>query len=83
MLKSTRQNIHRHKLPSLGAVVEVHLRPLMPGHHYQKYVVVAFPLTDSPDPRFSLGIHTCFIARIDRPHEVERVSGHWCVEVTP
>jgi hypothetical protein len=82
-----RANIHRSKLPRLGAIVTVQIRPLSPalnvwGHQkdrYRRYIVEAFPLSDSADLRYSRGIHTVYLRALDNG-ERARVSGHWCVE---
>lgn len=79
---TARANVHRSKLPRLGAVVVVRIRPLAPGHRYRRFIVESFPLTDAADPRFSRGIHTCTLRALDNSERC-KVAGHWCEEVTP
>ena len=79
MLTST-ANIHRHKLPSIGAIVIVKDRPLGPGRLYRRFIVESFPLSDSADQRFSRGIHTCTIRALDNDDRF-RISGFYCEEL--
>ncbi len=69
----TRQNFHHHKLPKLGEIVE------LPSGKC-KGIVIAFPLCDNVLP-YSLGIHTCFIRRLDTSRVI-RIAGHWVVNQT-
>lgn len=74
-------NIHRSKLPPLGAIVTVHVdRVLQAGHRWRRFIVEAFPLSDAPDA-FSRGIHTVHLRALDNGQRF-RVSGHWCREVS-
>ena len=78
MLQSARQNIHHSKLPKAGAIGQI--IGLSTVDHRRKCIVVAFPLTDSPDYRYSLGIHTCWVKFFDNG-EICRFSGTWFQEL--
>ena len=80
MLTSHRQNIHHPKLPKIGAIVSVQVRPLGPGRRWRKWIVESFPLCDSADARYSWGIHTVNLRALDNGESV-RVTGHYCEEV--
>lgn len=74
-----RGNFHRSRLPRLGEIVTVRMRPLQGSRErYRKYIVSAFPLCDGADWRYSIGIHTVFLRALDTGETV-RVAGHWCV----
>jgi hypothetical protein len=77
MLDSRRQNIHHSKLPPPGAVG--YLRGLSNASSRRKCIVSHYPVTDSSDYRFSLGIHTVWVRFLDNS-EVRRVSGFWFEE---
>jgi hypothetical protein len=74
MLKSSRQNVHHSKLPKPGEMG--HIVGLSTVNPRRKCIVIAYPLTDSPDHRFSMGIHTCFVQFLDNA-EIRRFSGFW------
>ena len=65
MLRCKRQNFHRSKLPPSGAVG--HIVGLSTVNPRRKCIVIAYPLTDSPDYHFSIGIHTCWIRFLGAP----------------
>lgn len=73
-------NIHRSKLPRPGATVIVRMREPMPGQRHRKWRVESYPLCDSADYRFSLGIHTVAIRALDNG-ERRIIAGHWCEEL--
>lgn len=74
MLHCKRQNLHRSKLPKPGAAGRiVGLSTVNPR---RKCIVVAYPLCDSADYRFSVGIHTVFVRFLDNG-EMARFSGIW------
>ncbi len=77
MLDYKRQNIHHSKLPRPGAIGFV--RGLSSIDFRRKCIVSHYPLTDSPDYRFSLGIHTVYVRFLDNA-EVGRFSGIWFEE---
>lgn len=70
-------NYHHSKLPSLGAIVIVRTRDLAPKCRWRRWIVESFPLTDSPDPRYSVGIHTVVLRALDNGCRL-RVAGHFC-----
>ena len=72
-------NTHRHKLPRPGAIVVVATQALQPGRRYRRFIVESYPLSDSPDQRYSRGIHTCTLRALDNEERC-RVSGVWCLE---
>lgn len=72
-----RGNVHGSKLPRLGAVGHiVGLRRVNPR---RRCIVVAYPLTDSADYRYSIGIHTVYVRFLDSG-EIQRFSGIWFQE---
>lgn len=74
MLKCQRQNFHHSKLPKPGTVGRiVGLSTVDPR---RRCIVSHYPLTDSPDYRFSIGIHTVFVRFLDSG-EIRRFSGIW------
>lgn len=78
MLKPERQDIHRSKLPMPGVVGHiVGLRTVNPR---RKCIVSHYPLCDSADYRYSIGIHTVFVRYLDNG-EVARFSGFWFEEL--
>lgn len=78
MLKPERQNIHRSKLPPPGAIGHiVGLRTVDPR---RKCIVSHYPLCDSADYRYSIGIHTVWVRFLDNS-EVARFSGFWFEEM--
>lgn len=74
MLKGERQNIHQSKLPKLGTVG--HIVGLSTVGRQSKCIVVAYPLTDSVEYHFSMGIHTVFV-RFLHNGEIRQLSGIW------
>lgn len=72
-------NVHQHKLPRPGALVEVHIDRLGPNERYRRFIVESFPLTDAAS-RHSIGIHTCVLRALDNSQRF-KVSGIFCVEV--
>jgi hypothetical protein len=83
MLNYKHQNIHHSKLPPPGAVGFVRgLNSVNPGigvNSQRKCLISHYPLTDSPDYRFSLGIHTVYVRFLDNG-EIGRFSGVWFEE---
>jgi hypothetical protein len=73
-------NVHRSKLPKRGEIVVVKTRELQQGHRYRRFIVESFPLSDSPDQRYSRGIHTVNLRALDN-NALVRVSGFYCEEV--
>jgi hypothetical protein len=77
MLHCKRQNFHRSKLPPPGTVgyivglSTVNPRPCIVSH---------YPLCDSTDYCYSLGIHTVFVRFLDNG-EIARFSGFWFEEL--
>lgn len=69
---TTRSNYHRSRLPKIGDIGHIRLDQ----YANRKCIVSHFPLTDSPDYRFSIGIHTCYVRFLDNG-EVHRFSGFW------
>jgi len=78
MLKNKRQNFHHSKLPKIGAIITVNIRPLKSNETARKFIVTSYPLNDSADPKYSLGIHTVNIEALDNRNESHVVSGHHC-----
>lgn len=74
-----RGNLHSSKLPRLGAIVTVRDKPLQHGHRYRRFIVEAFPLNDSANPKYSRGIHTVWLRALDNGWRIQ-VAGHWCEE---
>jgi hypothetical protein len=79
MLYGKRQNTHHSKLPNPGAIGTIVGLERSGIDLRRKCIVVAFPLTDSPNPRYSLGIHTCWVRFLDN-NEIARFSGIWFQE---
>lgn len=76
MLQSSRQNFHRSKMPALGAIVTVNMRPPAMGEKPRKFIVTAFPLCDNALP-YSIGIHTCFVSPLDDRLTTKQIAAHW------
>lgn len=74
MLQCQRQNIHRSKLPTPGVIG--HIVGLPTVNPRRKCIISHYPLCDSADYRFSLGIHTVFVRFLDNG-EIARFSGFW------
>ncbi len=74
-----RGNVHGSKLPRLGTVG--HIVGLRTVNPCRRCVVVAYPLTDSPDYHYSIGIHTVYVRFLDNG-ETRRFSGIWFQEVS-
>jgi hypothetical protein len=77
MLDYKRQNTHHSKMPRPGAVG--YIRGLRTVYLWRKCIVSHYPLTDSPDCRFSRGIHTVYVRFLDNG-EVGQFSGFWFEE---
>jgi hypothetical protein len=77
MLDCKRQNVHHSKLPKPGAVG--HIVGLSTVNPRRRCIVVAYPLTDSANYRYSIGIHTVFVRFLDSG-EICRFSGIWFEE---
>lgn len=77
MLKGKRQNVHHSKLPPPGTIgYIVGLSTINPR---RPCIVSHYPLTDSPDYRYSIGIHTFWVRFLDNS-EVQCFSGIWFQE---
>ena len=80
MLTGRRQNFHHSKLPEpgeMGYIVTGHDRfgsPCYHGGRRRVCVVESFPLTDSPDYHYSIGIHTVTVRFLGN-QERRRCSG--------
>ena len=74
MLTPHRQNVHRSRLPDPGAIG--HIVGLASVDSRRRCIVSHYPLTDSPDYHYSLGIHTVFVRFLDNG-EIWRCSGIW------
>jgi hypothetical protein len=77
MLQCHRQNVHHSKLPKPGAVG--YIVGLSTVNPRRRCIVTAYPLTDSADYRYSVGIHTVFVRFLDSG-EICRFSGIWFME---
>jgi hypothetical protein len=73
-----RANVHHLKLPSPGAVG--HIVGLSTINPRRKCIVSHYPLCDSADYRYSIGIHTVWVRFLDNS-ELARFSGIWFEEV--
>lgn len=71
---SPRANIHRSHLPALGEIG--HIMGLSTIDPRRRCIVSHYPLCDSPDYRYSVGIHTVYVRFLDN-QEVRRISGIW------
>jgi len=76
MLTGQRQNVHRSKIPKLGAVG--HITGLSAVNPRRKCIVIAYPLCDNVQP-YSIGIHTCWIRFLDNG-DIQRFSAIWFQE---
>lgn len=74
MLQCERQNFHHSKLPPPGAIGRI--VGLSTVHSRRQCIVIAYPLCDSADYRYSIGIHTMFVRFLDNG-EIARFSGIW------
>jgi hypothetical protein len=80
MLTGRRQNFHHSQLPQPGEIGYIIIgyerfgSPRYHGGRRRKCIVESFPLTDSPDYRYSIGIHTV-IVRFLGSQERARYSG--------
>ena len=72
MLKADRQNIHHSKLPEPGTIGRIVGQSAVDAR--RKCIAVAYPLTDSPNYHYSVGIHTVFVRFLD-DRSIRRVSG--------
>ena len=78
MLKCKRQNYHHSKLPKPGAVGRIGgLRTINPRRNC---IVSHYPLCDSADYRYSIGIHIVWVRFLDNG-ELSRFSGIWFAEL--
>lgn len=80
MLDNKRQNYHHSKLPKLGAIVEVRIRPLQQNERYEKFIVESFNLCDNALP-WSIGIHLVNLVSLRDRRVRVTVSGFYCQEV--
>ena len=78
MLHCLRQNIHRSKLPRPGAIG--HIAGLHTVNPRRKCIVSHFPLCDSADYHYSIGIHSVWVRFLDNG-ELARFSGFWFEEL--
>lgn len=76
-------NVHHSVLPKLGEIGHVILRRNRFGDHEyllgkrkEKWQVVAFPLSDSADQRYSRGIHTVYVQSLNHGI-IKKVSGFY------
>jgi hypothetical protein len=74
MLKNNCQNIHRSKLPPPGAVGRIVGLSTVNPHH--KCIVSYYPLCDSADYRYSIGIYTVWVRFLDTS-QIARFSAIW------
>ena len=80
MLTGCRQNFHHSKLPEPGEIGYIIIgydrfsSPRDLSGRRRKCIVESFPLTDSPDYRYSIGIHTVTVRFLDN-QERRRCSG--------
>lgn len=74
MLKGIRQNFHHSKLPRSGTIGRI--IGLASVNSHRRCMVMAYPLTDSADYHFSIGIHTIFVRFLDN-NQIERFSCVW------
>ena len=74
MLHCKRQNTHHTQLPKTGSLGFI--RGLSTVDPHRKCIVSNYPLTDSPDMRFSTGIHTIYVRFLDNA-EAGRFSAMW------
>ncbi len=70
-------NIHHHVLPKPGAIGRI------VGIDFynprEKWIVESYPLTDSPDYRYAIGVHTVNLRSL-RNGQYTRISGFWFME---
>lgn len=78
MLHCERQNFHHSKLPPPGAIG--HIVGLSKANPHRKCIVSHYPLCDSVDYRYSIGIDTVFV-RFPDNGEIARFSGIWFEEL--
>ena len=88
---TTATNFHRSVLPRVGEIGRLILRRDRWGKPSQfiggcpggrrpaRVIVEAYPMTDSPDVRYSWGVHTVFFRRL-ADGEVFRTSGFYFEE---
>jgi len=79
MLDCRRQNIHHSKLPLPGAVG--HIVGLSTVNPRRNCIVSHYPLCDSADDRYSIGIHIVWVRFLDNG-EYARFSGIWFAELS-
>lgn len=76
-------NVHRHKLPRAGAIVSLE-RLNLTYSTVRRWIVVGYPLSNSPDQRYSRGIHCVYVKPLgdrDGLAPFKMVAGHWCDEL--
>ncbi len=74
MLYGKRQNIHHSKLPSPSAIG--HIVGLSTVNPRRRCIVSHYPLCDSADYHYSIGIHTVFVHFLDNC-EIAHFSDIW------
>jgi len=74
MLNCKRQNVYHSNLPPPGAIG--HIVGLSTIDPRRKCMVSHYPLCDSADYHYSIGIHTCWVRFLDN-QEFTRFSGFW------
>lgn len=72
MLQNQHQNYHHSKLPGRGAIG--HIVGLSTVNPRRRCIVSHYPLCDSADYRYSIGIHTIFVRFLDNG-DIRRFSG--------
>ncbi|MGH2523660.1 MAG: hypothetical protein ACRDH2_14245 [Anaerolineales bacterium] len=68
------------RLPAPGALVRVVGLAAQGFAPRDRWRVESYPLTDSPDPRYAIGIHTVRLRRLADGREAQ-VSGFYCEEL--
>ncbi len=83
MLNHTRQNTHKTQIPAPGQIgyltagYDTYLGPLYYQGKRQRYQITAYPLTDSADPRYSIGIHTIHARRLADGETIQISARHF------
>ena len=78
MLQGQRQNVHHSKLPPSGEIGRIVGLGIVSSR--RKCIVSHYPLCDSADYRYSIGIHSMWVRFLDNG-EYARVSGFWFEEL--
>lgn len=80
MLNCQLQNTHHSKMPRPGSIGrlagQLFGRTLGTVDTRRRCIVESYPLTDSPDCRYSRGIHTCTVRFLDDGQRM-RLSAFW------